>query len=70
MTRYFYKKSTGVHTEAGSVQDSTWKNDAAPSKKMLRDMKGPKVKVENPEFVSLKKTCKVLMDGNKKDLRS
>ena len=67
LKRYFYKKSTGVHTEAGSSTDRTWNKNAEPSKKMLRDMQGgTKAKIENPEYLTLKKTCKVLMDGNKK----
>ena len=34
---------------------------------MLRDMQGgTKAKIENPEYLTLKKNCKVLMDGNKK----
>lgn len=66
LTKYYYKKATGVHTEIGSVDYQDWDKKATPSKKMLRDVRRCNVKVENPEYHQLKKTCKVLMDGNKK----
>jgi len=66
LTRYFYKKAKGLHTEAGSTSSSSWKQNALPSKQMVKDMKKATIKVENPSFVKLKRAMKIMMDGVKK----
>lgn len=65
LTKYWYKKSSGMSSSSGTRTTSSWIKNAKPNNKALKMVKDMSIKVENPGLVTLKSRAKVLADGKR-----